>query len=54
VMAVLGRIPVPGDVVDGEGHRIEVLRMDGRRVARVRITRRPPGGGAAPPRVMAD
>jgi putative hemolysin len=38
LMAQLGRIPEPGDVVEFEGHRIAVLVVDGRRVSRVRVT----------------
>lgn len=37
VMARLGRIPAVGDVVDLDGGRISVERMDGRRVERVRF-----------------
>ena len=39
VMARLGRIPVEGDVVEVEGVRLEVERMDGRRVERVAVRR---------------
>lgn len=35
VMAVLGRVPVVGDVVDIDGWRITVVDMDGRRVDRL-------------------
>lgn len=38
VMAVLGRIPEVGDQVEVGGGRLEVERMDGRRVDRVRFT----------------
>ncbi|MDQ2797172.1 MAG: hemolysin family protein [Actinomycetota bacterium] len=38
VMAELGRLPAAGDVVEHEGLRLTVVRVDGRRVARVRIT----------------
>jgi putative hemolysin len=41
VMAELGRLPRAGDVVEHEGVRITVVRTDGRRVARVRLTPRP-------------
>lgn len=39
VMAALGRIPVEGDVVEVDGVRLEVERMDGRRVERVGVRR---------------
>jgi putative hemolysin len=38
VMAELGRMPVAGDVVEHHGARLTVVRIDGRRVARVRVT----------------
>jgi putative hemolysin len=37
-MAELGRLPRTGDVVEHDGVRITVLRTEGRRVARVRLT----------------
>jgi CBS domain containing-hemolysin-like protein len=37
VFGMLGRVPVPGDVVDAAGARLVVERVDGRRVARVRV-----------------
>jgi putative hemolysin len=40
VMAELGRLPRTGDVVEHDGVRITVVRTDGRRVARVRLTPR--------------
>ena len=43
-MAELGRLPKSGDVVVHDGVRLTVVRTEGRRVARVRLT--PP---AAPP-----
>lgn len=43
LMARLGRIPVPGDVVEYEGHSLEVLAVDGHRVSRVRAVRAPAG-----------
>ncbi|TYB48447.1 HlyC/CorC family transporter [Actinomadura chibensis] len=51
IMAVLRRVPAEGDSVDAAGHRLAVARMDGRRVARVRVTPRatPPQAAAAPP-----
>jgi putative hemolysin len=41
VMAELGRLPEAGDCVEYEGLRLTVVRVDGRRAARVRITPRP-------------
>jgi putative hemolysin len=38
VMASLGRLPRVGDAVEVDGHRLEVTELDGRRVARVRVT----------------
>ena len=38
VMATLGRLPGEGDSVPIDGHRLEVLSLDGRRVARLRLT----------------
>ena len=38
IMSVLERIPVVGDAVEIEDGRLEVQRMDGRRVDRVRFT----------------
>lgn len=37
VLSRLGRIPEPGDTVEIEGHEIEVVEMDGHRIAEVRI-----------------
>ena len=50
VLAVLGRIPEVDDGFDHDGWRVEVVELDGRRVATVRL-RRAEGadrGGAAP------
>jgi putative hemolysin len=41
VMARLGRIPAVGQSVDVAGHRLEVMSLDGRRVATVRVSRLP-------------
>lgn len=45
VMATLGHLPRIGEAVETDGHRLAVAELDGRRVARVRITR---VGGAQP------
>ncbi|GAB2486137.1 hemolysin family protein [Jatrophihabitans fulvus] len=42
VMARLGRLPEVGDCVESDGLQLTVVRMDGRRVARVRLTRTEP------------
>ncbi|WP_053207345.1 hemolysin family protein [Jiangella muralis] len=41
VVARLGRLPAPGDVVEYDGLRIEVLSLDGRRASRLRVHPRP-------------
>jgi putative hemolysin len=41
VMAELGRMPRNGDVVEHDGVRLTVVRTDGRRAARVRLTPKP-------------
>ena len=47
IMSVLERIPVVGDEVEIEDGTLEVQRMDGRRVDRVRFTPTPmPHDGA--------
>jgi putative hemolysin len=38
LMAVLGHLPQVGESVDASGHRLSVTEVDGRRVARVRVT----------------
>jgi putative hemolysin len=38
IMAVLGRLPKVGDTVEGGGARLKVTELDGRRIARVRVT----------------
>ncbi len=37
----LSRLPAPGDAVDAAGLRFEVTEMDGRRIAKVHVTRLP-------------
>ena len=50
VLAALGRVPVLGDTVDVDGARLTVLEMDGRRIARLRLSRVPdPAGSTAAP-----
>jgi putative hemolysin len=44
LMAELGHVPEVGDAVEAAGHRLTVIEMDGRRVARVRVS--PPLGAA--------
>ena len=38
VMAELGRLPKTGDVIEHDGVRLTVVRTEGRRAARVRLT----------------
>ncbi len=42
VLAELGRLPQVGDVVEVEGRRLTVLELDGRRIARLSVTRPEP------------
>ena len=37
VLATLGQLPVVGDAVEVDGHRLTVTEMDARRIARVRV-----------------
>ena len=48
VMASLGRIPRPGDVVELDGWHLRVLELDGRRVDRVLLERPAPDTPAGP------
>jgi len=41
VMLRVGRVPVTGDAFEAEGHRFEVVDMDGRRVDKVLVARLP-------------
>ncbi|GGQ18226.1 CBS domain containing-hemolysin-like protein [Actinomadura coerulea] len=60
IMAVLRRVPAEGDSVDAGERRLAVARMEGRRVARVRVMPRaspqaapvPPGTPSATPRAV--
>ncbi len=38
MVATLGRLPKSGDAVELDGVRLKVVKMDGRRIARVRVT----------------
>jgi len=42
VSELLGRIPQPGEVVEDDGLRFEILQSTGRRIERLRVTTRPP------------
>lgn len=54
IMTALERVPVNGDTVELDNHRLEIVTMDGRRVERVVVTRHPanvklrPGGKTLP------
>lgn len=48
VMRALGRVPVQGDRVEVEGGSLEVTRMDGRRVDRLRFSPKRPASVGAP------
>ena len=52
--ARLGRVPSAGDEVRVDGHTISVTEMDGRRVARVRVSRLPEPPVEAPAGSAAD
>lgn len=41
VMAALGRLPVAGDSIEHDALRLTVVRIEGRRAARIRLTPRP-------------
>jgi len=56
VISKLGAVPAQGDVVEAGGYRYEVIELDGRRIARVRVSRAPrataedvPAEGASAP-----
>ncbi|SEO69044.1 hemolysin family protein [Trujillonella endophytica] len=51
VLSELGRLPEVGDAVEVEGRRLLVLELDGRRIARLSVTRPAP---TAPPTSAAD
>ena len=47
VSELLGRIPAPGEVVEDDSLRFEVLEASSRRVERLRISRKRPGPAKA-------
>jgi putative hemolysin len=49
VLAELGRIPVVGDAVDAEGRTLTVTELDGRRIARLSVSRAPDPAPARDP-----
>ena len=48
VMARLGRVPKTADTFEWGGMRFEVVDMDGRRIDKVLVTRKPPPDSAGP------
>jgi putative hemolysin len=50
VSAIAGRIPQPGEVVEDEGLRFEVLESTDRKVKKVRVSRSQPGENGSSPR----
>jgi putative hemolysin len=48
VIAALGKLPAPGDSVQVAGHAITVTELDGRRIARLRVTASPAVPAAQP------
>jgi putative hemolysin len=49
VLAILGQLPVVGDAVEVDGHRLTVTEMDARRIARIRVGPAAPAAGTDPP-----
>ena len=47
VLDLLGHIPVPGEIATVDGWRLEVVAMDGLRIATVRVVASPEAGGRA-------
>ena len=47
VVAALGRLPDRGDTIEIGGHRLQVVALDGRRAARLRLTAEVPAAEAA-------
>jgi putative hemolysin len=54
VLAVLGQVPVVGDAVEVDGHRLTVTEMDARRIARVRVGPAAPDAGTDPGAAAAE
>jgi putative hemolysin len=54
VLATLGQLPVVGDAVEVDGHRLTVIEMDARRIARVRVGPAAPGAGDGPGPTVAE
>jgi CBS domain containing-hemolysin-like protein len=50
VSAIAGRIPQPGEVVEDEGLRFEVLESTARKVEKVRVGRSQPEEAGSSPR----
>jgi putative hemolysin len=48
VLAALGDLPAAGDSVQAPGHTITVTELDGRRIARLRVTANPPSPASPP------
>jgi hypothetical protein len=49
MLAMLGQLPTGHEAVEIGGHRLTVLAMDGRRIARVRVDPAEPDGEASSP-----
>jgi CBS domain containing-hemolysin-like protein len=47
VFNFLGHVPVDGESVEVDGHRLTAEKVQGRRIGRVRIARVEPGQGTA-------
>jgi putative hemolysin len=48
VMLQVGRVPVTGDTFELEGHKFEVVDMDGKRVDKVLVSKTAPPAGGQP------
>jgi putative hemolysin len=54
VLHRMGRIPAAGDHFEWSGWRFEIVRMEGRRIDKVRVSRSPPSGGEPEHPVVAQ